>query len=120
MGKWLAYTSDESERSEVYVTAFPSPGGKWQVSSGGGAIPSWSANGKQLYYITGSKLMVAAIQNVETFEFGAPSALAIHLSEFDAIGPVAPGERFPALKPLSGGPSNAQEVVLNWTGTLKQ
>jgi hypothetical protein len=64
--------------------------------------------------------MVAAIQNVETFEFGAPSALAIHSNEFEAIGPVAPGERFPALKPLTGGPSNAQEVVLNWTGTLKQ
>jgi hypothetical protein len=64
--------------------------------------------------------MVVAIQNVDTFEFGAPSALAINLNEFDAIGPVAPGERFPALKPLSGGPSNSQEVILNWTGILKQ
>jgi eukaryotic-like serine/threonine-protein kinase len=119
-GKWLAYTSDESGRSEVYVTAFPDPGGKWQVSNGGGGFASWSADGKQLYYAVGDKLMLVAIQNVETFEFGAPAALPIHVNEFAALGPVAPGERFPALKPLSGGQSHPQEVILNWTGTLKQ
>jgi len=52
-GKWLAYRSDESGRYEVYVTAFPGPAGKWQVSNGGGVFPSWSADGKQLYYIIG-------------------------------------------------------------------
>ena len=119
-GKWLAYSSDESGRAEVYVTAFPDPGGKWQVSNGGGSNPSWSADGKQLYYGIGDKLMMVPIQNVETFEFGAPSALPIHLNEFATLGPVAPGERFPALKPLSGGQSHPQEVILNWTGTLKQ
>jgi len=119
-GKWLAYDSDESGRVEVYVTAFPGPGGKWQVSNGGGVGPSWSADGKQLYYRIGDKLMLVPVQNVETFEFGAPSALPIHLNEFDALGPVAPGERFPALRPLSGGQSHPQEVILNWTGTLKQ
>jgi serine/threonine protein kinase/WD40 repeat protein len=119
-GKWLAYYSDESGRSEVYVTAFPGPGGKWQVSNGGGAFPSWSLDGKQLYYVIGEKLMTVAIQNVETFEFGAPTALPIHVNEFAALGSAAPGERFPALKALSGGQSHPQEVILNWTGTLKQ
>jgi hypothetical protein len=84
------------------------------------APPSWSTDGKQLYYGIRGKLMVLAIQNVDTFEFGAPSALAIQLNELDAIGPVAPGERFPALKPISGGQANPQEVILNWTGTLQQ
>jgi Tol biopolymer transport system component/tRNA A-37 threonylcarbamoyl transferase component Bud32 len=119
-GKWLAYTSDESGRGEVYVTAFPGPGGKWQVSNGGGTSPSWSADGKQLYYAIADKLMLVAIQNPETFEFGAPAALPIHLNEFATLGPGAPGERFPALKPLNGGQSHPQEVVLNWTRTLKQ
>jgi Tol biopolymer transport system component len=118
--KWLAYYSDESGRSEVYVTAFPGPGGKWQVSNGGGNNPSWSADGKQLYYVIGEKLMVVAIQNLETFEFGAPTALPIHVNEFASLGSAAPGERFPALKALSGGQSHPQEVILNWTGTLKQ
>jgi len=119
-GKWLAYASDESGRFEIYVTAFPGPGGKWQVSSGGGNFPSWNADGKQLYYSVGDKLMVIPIQNAETFEFGAPQALPINLSEFASVGWAAPGERFPALKPLSGGQSKPQEVILNWTGTLKQ
>ncbi len=118
--KWLAYTSDESGRPEVYVTAFPGPGGKWQVSNGGGGSASWSADGKQLYYTIGDKLMLVAIQNTDNFEFGAPTALSMHVSEFAALGPVAPGERFPALKALSGGQSLPQEVILNWTGTLKQ
>jgi eukaryotic-like serine/threonine-protein kinase len=118
--KWLGYESDESGRYEVYVTSFPGPGGKWQVSNGGGTSPSWSADGKQLYYHSGDKLMLVSVQNAETFQFGAPTALPIHLNEFDALGPVAPGERFPALKTLSGGQSNPQEVILNWTGILKQ
>ena len=73
-GKWLAYTSDESGRAEIYVTAFPDPGGKWQISNGGGSSASWSADGKQLYYTVGDKLMMVPIQNVETFAFGAPNS----------------------------------------------
>jgi eukaryotic-like serine/threonine-protein kinase len=119
-GKWLAYYSDESGRFEVYVTAFPGPGGKWQVSNGGGNNPAWSADGKQLYYTNGDKLMLVPIQNMDTFQFGAPTALPIHLNEFASFGPVAPGERFPALKALSGGQAHPQEVILNWTGILKQ
>ena len=119
-GKWLAYTSDESGRPEVYVTAFPGPGGKWQISNGGSISSSWSADGKQIYYTIGDKVMVVPIQNTEAFEFGAPTALPIHVNEFAALGPAAPGDRFPALKALSGGRSHPQEVTLNWTGTLKQ
>ena len=119
-GKWLAYSSDESGRDEIYVTAFPGPGGKWQVSSGGGFSIGWSADGKQLYYASGGKLMSVPIQNVETFEFGAAAPLPIHLNDFAALGPPAPGERFPALKPLSGGQSQPQDVIFNWTGTLKK
>lgn len=119
-GKWLAYISDESGRIEVYVTAFPEPGGKWQISSGGGSDPSWSADGKQLYFKNNDKLMLVPIGNVDTFAFGAPSALPINLSEFASLGPVASGERFPALKPLVGGQSLPEQVVFNWTGTLKR
>ncbi|MFL5538042.1 MAG: TolB family protein [Longimicrobiaceae bacterium] len=49
-GRWLAYMSDETGTSEVYVRPFPGPGGRVQVSSGGGAQPRWSPDGRRLYY----------------------------------------------------------------------
>jgi eukaryotic-like serine/threonine-protein kinase len=62
-GKWLAYTSDESGKNEVYVRAFPPPasgqGGKWQVSNRGGEIPRWSRNGHELMYQSGDQIMAA-------------------------------------------------------------
>jgi eukaryotic-like serine/threonine-protein kinase len=58
-GRWLAYMSDESGTFEVYVRPFSGPGGKWQVSTGGGLYPKWSHNGKELFYRTAdSKIMV--------------------------------------------------------------
>ena len=53
-GRWIAYTSNESGNQEVYVQLFPGRGGKQQISSGGGVIPKWSPNGKDLFYRTAS------------------------------------------------------------------
>ena len=47
---WVAYASDESGQSEIYITSFPEGKGKWKVSAGSGAYPAWSANGKELFY----------------------------------------------------------------------
>ncbi len=49
-GRWMAYVSDESGTREVYIRPFPGPGGKWQISNGGGNVPVWSADGRQLFY----------------------------------------------------------------------
>jgi serine/threonine-protein kinase len=51
-GRWLAYSSNESGRVEVYVRPFPGPGGKWQISTDGGSFPTWSRNGRELFYET--------------------------------------------------------------------
>jgi serine/threonine protein kinase len=59
-GRWVAYYSNESGSFEVYVRPFPGPGGKWQVSRGGGMTPRWSANGREIFYHTlDNRLMVA-------------------------------------------------------------
>jgi WD40 repeat protein len=60
-GRWLAYESNESGNFQVYVRPFPGPGGRWQVSTGGGGLfPKWSRNGKALFYRTqDNKIMVA-------------------------------------------------------------
>jgi serine/threonine protein kinase len=62
-GRWLAYTSDESGRSEIYVRPFPGPGGKWQISIAGGTLPRWGHDGRELFYLgEDDKLMVAEIK----------------------------------------------------------
>ena len=60
-GRWIAYTSDESGRFEVYVRPFQgSGGGKWQISTGGGAYSFWSRDGRELYFMTlDNHIMVA-------------------------------------------------------------
>jgi len=59
-GQWLAYGSDESGRFEVYVRRFPGPGGKWQISTGGGERPIWSKNGRELFYRSNEGMMAAS------------------------------------------------------------
>ncbi len=60
-GRWIAYESTESGSPEIYVRPFPGPGGKWQISTGGGWFPEWSKNGKELFFTTlgREKIMVA-------------------------------------------------------------
>jgi hypothetical protein len=76
-GKWVAYQSDESGRDEIYVRPFPGPGGQWQVSTGGGTMPRWRADGKELFYLApDGKLMAAAVvAQGATFVPGTPEAL---------------------------------------------
>lgn len=60
-GRWLAYQSTESGRQEVYVRAFPGPGGKWQISTNGGSEPRWSGRGTELFYRTDDSLYSVSI-----------------------------------------------------------
>jgi serine/threonine-protein kinase len=73
-GRWLAYHSTESGPLEVYVRPFPGPGGKWQISTGGGVTPKWSHNGKELFYRTAdSKIMVVSYTaSGDSFHAGKP------------------------------------------------
>ncbi|MEO6119713.1 MAG: hypothetical protein ABIP12_03410, partial [Terriglobales bacterium] len=75
--RWLAYTSDESGRFEIYVSTFPQPGGKWQVSNNGGREALWSPSGKELYFLTlDNELMVASVTATATsVQPGVPKKL---------------------------------------------
>jgi len=60
-GRWLAYADAESGHYEVYVRAFPDKGTRWLISTGGGTMPVWSRNGRELFYRTeDSQVMVAS------------------------------------------------------------
>ena len=124
--KWIAYTSDESGRNEIYVQSFPATGAKWLVSNGGGNFARWRKDGKELFYrALGGKLMVASIRNVARgLEFGTPAAL-FRVSEpqgqFSYAYDVAPdGQRILALVPAQVAGDNASlTVVINWDAKPK-
>ena len=70
-GKWLAYASNESSRSEVYVTPMPGAGARIQVSANGGMTPVWSRDGRGLYYVAGQQLMEATLAYAPTLSVTA-------------------------------------------------
>jgi WD40-like Beta Propeller Repeat len=75
-GKWLAYSSTESGRMEVFVRPFLGGVDHWQVSGGGGSMPRWSHDGRVLYYIgSDGQLMSAALHTDSTFSADAPQPL---------------------------------------------
>jgi Tol biopolymer transport system component len=124
-GRWLAYVSGESGgRDDVYVSPVPPTGERWQVSTGGGAQPSWRGDGRELFYLApDGRIMAVAIRTAGAFEAGTPAAL------FAASGPGSPfsasafhvsadGERF-LLNSLREGDTGAStttlQVITNWT-----
>jgi Tol biopolymer transport system component len=124
-GKWFAYTSNESGRSEVYVQSFPPSGGKWQVSTGGGAQPHWRRDGKELFYIAPDrKLMAVDVKFGSTFETSAPKALfqtqVVRYEAPNRYVVIGDGQRFLVNSPVEEVSQTPITVVLNWTSGLKK
>ena len=74
-GRWLAYASNASGRFEVYVTAFPSARGRWQVSHDGGSEAMWSKDGRELFFRNGKAVLAVAVRPGATFNSSAPQVL---------------------------------------------
>jgi serine/threonine-protein kinase len=74
-GKWFSYVSNESGKNEVYVSAFPQHEGKWQISNGGGTGAIWSRDGKELFYLNGTSLMVVDVRTATAFDYTVPRKL---------------------------------------------
>jgi len=131
-GRWVAYTSDESGRNEVYIRTFsPDSGGtasdgegRWQISIGGGSEPRWPGDGKVLYYLgPDRKLMAVDIATSPVFRAGVPKALfqtpAWGSTSFRQSWDVAPdGKRFFFVTLTAA--ATPFTVVLNWSSLLKK
>ena len=75
-GKWVAYRSDETGASEVYVRPFPGPGGAVRVSTAGGGNPSWRGDGRELFYIDlAGTLRAVDVDASETLQLSTPHPL---------------------------------------------
>ena len=131
--RWVAYVSDQSGRDEIYVRPFfPDANGaaasvedaQWQVSYGGGQLPIWSKDGKELYYLTlDGKVMEVDVTTEQVFQAGA-SKFLFQRPHWAALssGYTIDGKRFAFLvsEEQTSQAQSAFNVVLNWQAALKQ
>ena len=124
-GLWMVYNSNESGDMEIYVTQFPGPGGKWQVSTNGGTEPQWSADGSEIFYLDPSEnLVTVPVSTGDTFKAGLPETL-FEAGLFPFVGRnrylvTRDGQRFLTLTSISGESVRPISVVLNWYAGLER
>ena len=123
-GRWIAYVSNDSGPSQVYVAPFPGRGGKAQVSTGGGTSPRWRHDGKELFYVAADLKLMAAVVNGQRagFEVGTVQPLfavrpPLFRSFYDAS---LDGQRFLVNNLPEQTTASPITVVLNWTAGLKE
>jgi Tol biopolymer transport system component len=125
-GRWLAYVSNESGRVDVWVQAYPGPGGKSLISTEGGNEPAWNPNGRELFYRNGDKMMAVDVTTGSTFSAGKPRLLferhyLLASGVIPAYDVSHDGQRF--LMVEDGEPETPItqiNVVLNWAEELKR
>jgi dipeptidyl aminopeptidase/acylaminoacyl peptidase len=134
-GKWVAYSSDQSGKWEIYVQPFPPIGPKWQISTNGGFFPRWRGDGLELYYTEqtqGGKIMAVGVSSEGvTFKAGSPKPLFEspyvnfpHAGWYHTFAVSADGQRFLIPRTVSKDQnklaSQPINVVVNWTAILKK
>ena len=122
-GHWLAYTSDESGKEEVYVGAFPGRTGRLQISAAGGTSPRWGTNGGEILYRVGDSLISVAVRTHPAFEILRRSVVFVRsypqLDVNHANWDVSrDGSRFLFIKAESASPDIV--MVLNWPEELRR
>jgi Tol biopolymer transport system component len=127
-GKWLAYASNESGSWEIYITTFPEGAGKWQVSRGGGTEPRWRGDGKEMFYIANSGvLMGVPVSLAGSFSTGAPSPLfqvygraPISSTDLFTYDVTRDGKRFLVNRYIKGDRIKPLTIVLHATSTSSE
>jgi eukaryotic-like serine/threonine-protein kinase len=130
-GRWMAYASDESGTSEVYVRGFPVPGTRWRVSTGGGSDPRWRRDGKELFYQSSDRTLVAAaVTSGTSFAAGAPRALfkmpiadrgpQLNRGEGSPYIPTRTGDRFLINALVDESPAPPVTFILHWAAMLRR
>jgi len=124
-GRFVAYSSDESGRQEIYVKPFPNSagGGRWQVSASGGMLPRWRRDGKEIYYRKNDNSTIVGVPveerngSVVTGQ-EAPLFLAFQRWGQNSYDVTPDGQRF-VVNTFGSDVSKPLAVVLNWTAALK-
>jgi Tol biopolymer transport system component len=128
-GRWVAYSSNETGREQIFVVPYPGPGGKTQVSLNGGREPRWNPNGRELFYVSGSRMMSVAVETTPAFRAATPTVLFDDPSLFEeSMGSpsgfhydvVPDGSRFLLLRPRGRAGGLELRVVQNWFEELRK
>jgi serine/threonine-protein kinase len=128
-GRWIAYTSQETGRSELYVRPFPETNqGRWQVSSDGAVAPRWSRDGRELFFLTlNGDLMVASATGTPTFAAGVPQRLFGGIGTTYMNGLATPyydvspdGRRFLLMR-INGRTDDTEQLIIvdNWLDEVR-
>ena len=133
-GKWLAYESNASGQQEIYVRPFPNVDeSQWPVSIDGGMAPSWSSDGRELFYMSttpapgnSQRLMAVPVETSPVLTFGRPEALfegtyypSTSTNRGRTYGVSPDGQRFLMIR-VNNAPSDQLVIVLNWHEELKR
>jgi serine/threonine protein kinase len=123
-GRWVAYMTDETGRRQIYVQPFPGPGGKWLISAEEGQYPRWSRNGREIFFVSGDKLMSVDVETQPAFKVGTPHPLFSTSGYLVGAGnyDVAPdGQHFLMIRQEEAAASPKElNVILNWSEELKR
>ena len=128
-GRWIAYMAIESNATEVYVRPFPGPGGKWQISTGGGEFPVWSRNGKELFYRADDSKIMVVNYTASGNSFQADKPRLWSPGQFTTRGTILnyaqhpDGKRFAVLKApnaIEPAPINKASFIFNFFDELRQ
>jgi len=120
-GRWVAYSSNESGRGEIYVEGYPERRGKWLVSAEGGGFPQWRGDGKELYYLKTDGMLMAASMVLQAggVQVGRAEALFRVNAQASSFSSAKDGKRFLMAEHDGGGQAFPMVVQLNYAARLK-
>jgi Tol biopolymer transport system component len=124
-GRWIAYQSSEGGQQQIYVKPFPPTDRKYLVSIDGGEQPTWSGDGKELFFLApDSRMMAATVDTTRQFEAGTPRALfvvpALGPSSFRQYAVSKDGKRFLMNLRDERATATTLTVVVNWLTTIQK
>ena len=126
-GRWIAYESNETGRLEIWVQSFPTPSGKWQITTEGGMEPQWRGDGRELFYLApNKKIMSVATELSPTFQAGVPQTVVDAPINMKGVVDsharyifTHDGQRALVIVDVAdSGSSSPIQVVLNWPAGL--
>ncbi|MGH9442440.1 MAG: protein kinase domain-containing protein [Thermoanaerobaculia bacterium] len=116
-GRYVAFVADDSGRDEIYVASFPNPSEQWRISGSGGSRPRWRGDGRELYFMSGGKLMSAAVSFLPAFHADEARAL-FPVKIWSDYAPTKDGQRFLFSTSSAAAGEPTAVAVLNWTVEL--